>query len=398
MTLKTPDLAPALLDIDQGFALSGKGLIDVGREIYRRNGTEYHWRDFAVARGMSADVAYRLWEEFKRSPDGPDVIERMLPEGWEPPAISPWDAIRNKDAVSYVAEHVIAPPVASIGIGKVDAEIGGITAGTYTVVGGEGGAGKTALAMNCAYAAATGDRYLPLVYSAEVSAKECYDRILAIHSRAAGLAPVYWSLTHEQVEERMGDADSWRLWNATGYARRNAVDAYVKRFGTVDPVLVAYDDFMRRYGQRIAIRDTGISCDVICDEVRELTKLGVKVLPIIDHIHAIEPPGGTKDGEYEAVSAISGALMQLAKECRIPMLVLSELRNIGEKERDEPRLGWFRGSGRIGYDAGCAIVLMQDGERDRDGQPVLVNVIKNRRGATGARLKVTFSGAAQSFR
>ena len=395
--IATRDLYDALLSIDLDFQLSGKRLLDVGREIYRSNGTQMHWRDFASVRGMDPTRAYAHWEQFRRSPEGPDVIEELLPPGWEPEPLSPWDAFRSRDEVHYLAEHVIAPPTASIGIPKIDETIGGIQAGTYTVVGGEGGAGKTALALNCAYRTAVADRYLPIVYSAEVTAKECWDRLLSIHSRAAGLEPVFWSLTHEQVRRHVTEEYAWDLWNKAGIARKNAVDNYVERFGDVDPVIVAYRDFSSKYGSRIAIRETGISCDAICQEVRELTRAGVKVLPIVDHIHAIEPPAGTKEGEYEAVSAISGALMRLAKECRCPMLALSELRNIGERERDEPRLGWFRGSGRIGYDAGCAIVLMQDGERTMAGQPVIAHVIKNRRGASDVKLKLTFSGAAQTF-
>lgn len=379
-------------------------IIDAGREIHRTSGTYQHWSNFAQAHGIGGEETSRLWSAFAADHDGPDVLDRLLREsGWDAPKPpDPWDAICRKDAVDYAAEHIIHPPVARTGIYQLDDIIGGIVAGTYTAIGGEGGAGKTAMALTIAYQAVLDGKWLPLVYSAEIGLVECWDRLLSIHTRrnrnrfgTEGL--VFWANARNSADRRIGDARSWELWGAPQGIRSKAVSDYRAAYGDRDPVLVAYEDFQRLYPNRIAIRDTQITCDAICAEVRELTRAGVRVMPIIDHIHAIEPPSGTDKGEYEGITAISGALMHLAKECRCPMIALSELRNIKDGERDAPQLSWFRGSGHVGYDAGCAIVLVADGERTRDGQPIAAHVIKNRRG-TRDTAHLVFSGAEQIFR
>ena len=415
--IRPSNIVAALTYVDEAQALRGKDVIDVGREIWRVTaGSRYElWSVFATARGMPGVAAEAKWRTFLSEPDGPDVIERMAREGgWdggfdrsptaeEMPADSLWDDMVMSTCGSYVSDHVVSPPRVPIGIGSLNDELGGgIAAGTYTVVGGEGGCGKTALGTFVAYVAMASGDYSPLVYSLEVTEGEVMDRMLSVYTRAEGaelgLEPTWWASSHEDVATR--GVDQRAAWSLDQRGRDELVRGYVAEHGTSDPTLAAFMAFSREYAGRYAIRTHVTNVEDICAEIDQVAAEGVRVMPVIDHINVIDPPGGS-DGrsEYERVTAVSHALMACAKRNRIPMLVLAEIRNVGEKERDTPRLNWFRGSGHVGYDAGCAVILTSDEARGRDGvvRPIRANVVKNRHGRSGASVPLRFNGATNTF-
>lgn len=384
-------------------------IIDIGREIWRvSQGSRYElWSEFASARGISGQLAEAKWRNYISEPDGPDVIERLAREaGWdggfdrspdEPDDL--WGDMVLGTCPDYAAQHVISPPRSPMGIAKLDMELGGgIASGTYTAIGGEGGSGKTALAVVAAYSAIVAGDFRPVIYSLEVTATEVMDRLLAVHSRVAGLAPVWWATARDEVARRGVDARA--AWSLDERGRDALVGGYVADHAD-DPVLAAYGDMQARYAGRFAVRTTVSGVEDVCNEVDALVAGGIRPLPIIDHIHVLDPPAGTKaDSEYERVTAVSHALMACAKRNRIPMLALAEIRNVGEKERDTPRLNWFRGSGHVGYDAGCAVILTHDDRpNDSDSSRMLVaNVVKNRHGRSGGRVPLEFIGGANVFR
>lgn len=400
----------ALAMCDPDRSLRGDMLLAVGREIARTTGSYAQWSDFAAERGMGGSERSAAWSGFGRDPSGADVIEEWARlNGWvEPEPLpqfvpeTPWDALRAEESIDYLAGHIVHPPLAPTGIPGLDAALGGgMVAGTYTVIGGEPGAGKTAMAAVAAYHAAASGEYKVIVYSAEIGKMEFYDRLVAVHSRTMSEVFadwIWWSVAHADALASIGRDESMRLWtsgNPQDIERAKA--EYMREHGGDDLTVRVWLDFQRTVGRNIVIVSENVTCDGICAQVKELTEQGVHVLPVIDHLHAIQPPEGAGDKEYEAVTATSKALMRLAKSCRCPMLVLSELRNIGENEREEPRLSWYRGSGHVGYDAGTAIVLMQDGEEGDKWRPVAAHIIKNRRGSSGVVVPLTFWGGLNMF-
>lgn len=405
----TRGFASALDACDPEARLQGDLLLSVGKEIYRTLGSYKAWSSFAETRGMTPEERADAWAAFGQDPSGPDVVEEWArANGWngdEPLPIyypeTAWEKLQAQERMDYVMAHLVHPPIAPTGIPALDVALGGgIVAGTFTVIGGEPGSGKTALAAVAAYNMARSGSYKVLVYSAEIGKAEFYDRLLAVHTRATQKDPysyVFWSSAHSEVDERLGDDEMRRLWVASDEERERARSSYLKEYGAQDVTIRAWMDFSKTVGRRIVVVSDRITCDGICEQVTRLTEAGERVIPIIDHLHAIQPPEGSPDSEYESVTATSSALMHLAKSCRCPMLVLSELRNIGKEERNEPRISWFRGSGHVGYDAGTAIVLMQDGEETQMGRPVAAHVVKNRKGKAGEVVRMMFSGAAQTF-
>lgn len=359
--LRTSELLPRLLDLTQRAGEMGRDdVLDVGREIWRVTGGNWYepWSTFAKACGLSGEEAMASWRDFGKAPDGPNVIEAWGAFEREAPK-DLWESVRNAEGFDYLDAHDNPLPRCPIGIAEIDAALGGgIVAGTYMAIGGGPGAGKTALAIQSAYIAAFQGQWMPLVYSVELGAQDVWDRLLTVHSYCnRDLADCYWARTK-------GPDDGFRE---------------------------AYEDFQARFGERIAIRAEVTDVRQVVSEVTELAGAGYRVFPIVDHLHVLNPPDD-RMGEYEGVSAMSEMLRETAKRCKVPMLVLAELRNIGEKEADQPRVTWFRGSGKVGYDAGAAMILMRDGDRRGEVTPTRAHIVKNRYGTSGVSIPLSFLG------
>ena len=379
-------------------------MLQIGREVHRSGCSYGSWREFATNAGMSAHEAQRAWSEFEVSDAGPDVICGLASAGgWDGGTSvfrqDPWAALADT-GFDYAAEHVISPPKVRTGIEAFDDAFGGIESGTYTVIGGEGGVGKTQLAVNAIVGAlADGGTDIRVVYySVELGEREAWDRILGTWSQSpdSGVRPFRWGDARLMVERRVGgERAAWDAWCASAEERAEMVRAYVD--GGADPAVIAYARFRQTLGRRLAVRASVTDISQIEEEVRMLTSDGIRVMPVIDHLHILQDERlGGDASEYQRVSDLSDRLRALAKECRVPMLVMAELRNIGERERDEPRQSWFRGSGRVAYDAGLASVATNDGEAERGMRPVLLTPVKSRHTATEP-VRLWFDGANGTF-
>lgn len=313
-----------------------------------------------------------------------------------------WEYERTRDEYDFALEHITQPIPIPLGIRPLDQALGGgIPVGMFTVIGGEAGAGKSALACLACYWAARNGR-LPVFFSMEMPKQMVVNRMLSVHSTckvAAGEWPqerlVWWSMTGSEVTRRMGGignrADMLKLDDTSRYV---AAQKYLKEHGDDDVVLSCWDDFRKSIWPKMIVRD-GVHS--ICGEggaietIERLCDSGLRPFPIIDYLQL----GADGDGEeYERVTKASHALALLCKKRRIAMIVLSGLRNISPSERSEPpRLSWFRGSGHTGYDAGTAIVLTRDSDQQGGGTLVKAHIIKNRVGSTDKAVDLRFNGA-----
>ena len=317
-----------------------------------------------------------------------------------------WLEVKQSTDIDFAREYVMKPDPMPLGIPRLDAELGGgIPVSTYTTVAGEPGTGKSALACVAAYYAALNGRFV-LYYSFEMPSSMVISRLLSVHTahrremeQMAGIPfqaqtkQVWWSST-EHITERNG-------------GRRIQTEAeaaeYMRDHGSSDNVLVAWEDFRRTVWPRIAVMETMESVAWACGHIQLLASSGLGVLPIIDYVQ-LGAMGEEK--EYERLSTASRQLQQTAKQCRIPMIVISSMRNLGREERKEaPTLSMLRGSGNIGYDAGTVIMLQRDREREkgmdehqlRSNKPVLAHIIKNRVGQSGIGVPLMFNGGMNHF-
>lgn len=87
-------------------------------------------------------------------------------------------------------------------------------------------------------------------------------------------------------------------------------------------------------------------------------------LIIIDYLQLINGMD-TRTPREQQIAEISRGLKAMAKELRVPVLVLSQLNRASDKERREPRLSDLRESGAIEQDAD--VVLLLAPKTDADG-------------------------------
>lgn len=305
-----------------------------------------------------------------------------------------WEALKHDTQFDYAMEHVMQRPPVEIGIpGLDDALGGGVPVGTFTVLAGEGGTGKSAMACQMQYTAATKGRR-PVYYSLEMPRHMVISRLLSIHARARGMHPVWWSTTRNVVLQLAGHYVTDPTEAAYYMQRYMAGD---NRNGVVDHVLAAWDDFERTVWPRMVVVDNMQTVQQVCDSIDSLCSSGLRVLPIIDYVQLGADGDGT---EYERVTTASHLLQRMAKRWQIPMLAISSLRNIRKDERDQPpNISQLRGSGHLGYDAGTVIVMRRaDSQTHGTQKGVMAYVVKNRVGPINEDgIPLLFNGGANEF-
>lgn len=316
--------------------------------------------------------------------------------------IQAWDALRDESGVfEFECEYVLQRPPAPTGIGSLDAKLGGgLHSGTYTIIGGDPGSGKTAIACKACYTLASLGMF-PIFYSFEMTKMQLVSRLLSVHTRMRGnrerLETVKWANLRDSLLidpdelKRVADSDS-----RTQY---EAVMRYVSAHRTDDSVLRAWYDFRDTVYPRMIVRDDVQDIAQVASEVSALCESGLHPCIIVDYLQLAA--AGDKD-EYQLVTSASHVLQKMAKRLNIPVLLVSSLRNLNKSERDdEPQLSQFRGSGHVGYDAGAAIVLRKSGGLvSHKGvglcQRITAHVIKNRFGEVG-EVDLDFNGALNVF-
>ena len=311
-----------------------------------------------------------------------------------------WAALRDGfGEFEFECEYVLQRPPAPTGIRLLDDRLGGgLHAGTYTIIGGDPGSGKTAIACKAAYTLATSDMH-PIFYSFEMTKMQLISRLLSVHTRAnrGRLETVKWSDLRDTL--MMTEDELRRVADADSRTQYETVMRYVSRHRDDDVVLRAWYDFRDEVYPHMIVRDDMQDIAQVTEEVAGLCNAGIRPCVIVDYLQLAA--AGDSD-EYQLVTKASHSLQQMAKRHNIPVLLVSSLRNLNKSERDDdPQLSQFRGSGHVGYDAGAAIVLRKSGGLVTHRgigvcQRVTAHVIKNRFGEVG-EVELDFNGALNIF-
>jgi replicative DNA helicase len=314
--------------------------------------------------------------------------------------IRAWESLRDESGpFEFEFEYVMQRPPAPTGIRPLDDRLGGgLHSGTYTIIGGDPGSGKTAIACKACYTLAQCGMF-PIFYSFEMTKMQLVSRLLSVHTRVNRdrLPTVRWAALRDSL--LIGRDELRRLADADGRAQYEAVMRYVGAHRADDAVLAAWYDFRDTVYPHMIVRDDVQDIDQVAREVAALCESGLHPCVIVDYLQLAA--AGDKD-EYQLVTNASHVLQKMAKRHNIPVLLVSSLRNLNKSERDdEPQLSQFRGSGHVGYDAGAAIVLRRSGGLvTHKGvglcQRVTAHVIKNRFGEVG-EVDLDFNGALNVF-
>jgi len=180
--------------------------------------------------------------------------------------------------------------------------------------------GKTALALNVAENIAMTERQPLAIFSLEMSKEALLMRLLASHARLD---------MHRFRTGHLGQEEGRRMTAALGELAEAP----------------------------IWIDDSGsASVTEIGAKARRLKKDKGLSLVIVDYLQLISGRGrfGNRN---EEVSSISRALKGLAKELKVPVLVLSQLTRAPEREERRPQLSDLRESGAIEQDADVVVFI-----------------------------------------
>ncbi len=238
------------------------------------------------------------------------------------------------------------------GYARLDNETAGLQPSELIILASRPSMGKTALALNFAENIALRKREPVAVFSLEMSKESLLLRLLASEARVDAhkfrtghLAHDDWPKITRALTE-LGEAPLW-----------------------IDDSASATVMEMGAKARRLK-RDKGLS------------------LVIVDYLQLVTARGrfGNRN---EEVSSISRSLKGLAKELKVPVLVLSQLTRAPEREDRKPQLADLRESGAIEQDADVVLFIhrpyfYKSDVPDEDRNKAEIIVAKQRNGPTGS--------------
>jgi replicative DNA helicase len=239
----------------------------------------------------------------------------------------------------------------STGYAQMDADTAGLQDSELIIVAARPSMGKTSLALNLAENVALRKGEPVAIFSLEMSKESLLLRLLASmsrvnahHFRTGRLSKEEWA----KVSDALNEVAEAPLWI-----------------------------------------DDSASCSVLemAAKLRRLKRERGLSLVIVDYLQLITARGRFSN-RNEEVSSISRSLKGLAKELRIPVVVLSQLTRAPEREDRRPQLSDLRESGAIEQDADVVLFIHRPNMFKKD-QPeeerakTEVIIAKQRNGPTG---------------
>jgi replicative DNA helicase len=274
------------------------------------------------------------------------------------------DSLTTKELVGKAIgtiENFFSRKGALTGLGTGYADLDRMTDGLHgsemVVIAARPSMGKTSLAMNIVENVVLEQKLPAAVFSLEMSAEALVMRMMCSIAR----------VNLRSIREGfMSEADFPKLTNAAG----------------------------RLANSKLFIDDSaGLSILQLRARARRLHQMhGVKLF-VVDYLQLLHSTARrSQENRQQEISDISSGLKALAKELKVPVLVLSQLNR--ELERDKsrkPRLSDLRESGAIEQDADLVGLLYKpsageddDGNMEEaDGMPVNLLIAKQRNGPTG---------------
>jgi replicative DNA helicase len=235
----------------------------------------------------------------------------------------------------------------------LDNQTAGLQPSELVILAARPSMGKTALALNIAENVALRQREPVAVFSLEMSKESLLLRMLASEARVDA---------HKFRTGHM-NRDDWRKIT-TGLANLGESPLWID--DSASSTVLEMGAKARRLK-----RDKGLS------------------LMIVDYLQLVVPSNtGRGTNRQEQVASISRSLKGLAKELKIPVLVLSQLTRAPERDERKPQLADLRESGAIEQDADVVLFIHRPNfyktdlpEEDRAKADVII--AKQRNGPTG---------------
>ena len=219
----------------------------------------------------------------------------------------------------------------STGLTDLNKLLGGLHKSDLLILAGRPGMGKTALATNIAFHAATttwtGEESVPVAFfSLEMSAEQLGMRILSERSEI--------------------DSENIRRGNLNDREFIQLVDAS----NAIGSAAFYIDD------------TPAISVSQLASRARRLKRTSGLGLIVVDYLQLLSAQFGTRpENRVQEISNISRSLKALAKELDLPIIALSQLsRAVEQREDKRPNLSDLRESGSIEQDADVVIFVYRE--------------------------------------
>ena len=260
------------------------------------------------------------------------------------------------DRIAYLQEHrgeIVGVPT---GFRDLDELLGGLQPSDMIVLAARPSAGKTSLALNIAYNVAVLQGLPTLIFSLEMSREQLLHRLLAMKAGVSAHRLRLGKLTEEE-------------WGEVSRA-----------MGELGEAPLYIDDAPNQTVSELRTKARRVHAEV-----------GLQLI-IIDYLQLMRT-GRRNENRVQEVSELSRSVKALARELKVPVLILSQLsRAVEQREDHRPRLSDLRESGSIEQDADVVMFIyreeMYDKETDKRGIAEIL-VEKHRSGPTG-RISLRF--------
>lgn len=249
------------------------------------------------------------------------------------------------------------------GLTDLDMVTQGMRPGQVFVFAARPGIGKTSLLMNIVESVCCDQREPVCVFSLEMTADELTERMISSRARV-NLRTIRRGFLAER--------DMPRIVNAAGRIGSSAL--YID--DTPGLSILQLRAKARRYYQQYGVKLFGI-----------------------DYLQLLNATGGARrfENRQQEVTDISSGVKNLAKELRVPIVVLAQLnRNVEKDKNRKPQLSDLRESGSIEQDADVVGFLYRPGGKEdndsdyQEAEAVNLLIAKQRSGQSGVDVNLTF--------
>lgn len=270
------------------------------------------------------------------------------------------DAYERAESIDQKKDKLTGVPT---GFKIVDATLGGFQPSDLVILAARPSVGKTALALDIARHASVVEKKKVAFFSLEMSDLQLMDRLLGMQARVP-----FWELRMGKLKDEAFE----RLADAMGQLAE--AELYIDDSPTQSVMEV------RTKARRLQI-ERGID------------------LIVVDYLQLLH--SRNLENRVQEVSEISQGMKTLARELKVPVLVLSQLSRAVESRADRiPQLSDLRESGSIEQDADVVMFIHREEqynpETEKKGIADLI-IAKHRNGPTG-RYELAFVKELGSFR
>jgi replicative DNA helicase len=129
---------------------------------------------------------------------------------------------------------------------------------------------------------------------------------------------------------------------------------------------------------------------------RKLHRKAPLGLIVIDYLQLIRPTDA-KVPRHQQVAEQTRELKLLAKDLRVPVILLAQLNRDSEHDRRRPRLSDLKESGAIEQDADTVLLLHPEGEPGEDGRRLIEVCVAKQRNGPLTTVNLVYEGKTLRF-